>query len=973
MSRVERAIEAGRCALAVSGSLLRDPEVMLALSERASLTPMALAGPAVAPVSEVVPEGIARAVAQPGGVVVVVEPETADAGGIQQLGSLLKRGKHQPDVVVVARSFNPFAFPALAGMKVHHEKGRGKAFLKALPEPPADAAPPAELVQNAVQKVKKKGGGIAAPRMAFVGREHELEALKGHLAEGGPIVVSGPPGVGKTWLVEHALADSDLVRAPDVALGFDSGHDTLVGRIASLAEEGGHTALSELLKGKHTPNELHAAVLAAVSDEALADRVLVVHHLEFGLGRDLDFFRKSRLELLLLTLLTNPYAMRIVFLSRRQPTFVREGQGAALRRQKIAGVKGKFLFEIFDSYKAEEFPREKFGPISERIHGHPMAARTLAILTRVRQDTSKVIDDASFMRMEELGHVEPMVKQIRKRIDKLPKKVREALAILSHIRTDADGQLLADLRITRTERLELLAAGLLDMVGTVEQKRYRVHPLVKRQLRWREIHDFDTFRKLAELYGARMKASSGAQQVALQQELMRCCVQGRMLRERPASAFPDHDAWLDSCLAMLKAKEPRYDLVDQRLGECLNANPANADAWILRLELAHRQGGKNEALQALFDKAVEAAPVPELFQTMAGLLLARRSRNQAIAVLEQGIEVCPEDQSSRLRTRLAAMLLRVGRRPEAIEQLGKAMEVDPMLPDAYGLLGQARRDEGLDKLEEAEQLLREAVRLAPEDTVQTSRLASLLLAVARVKPDQAKALQGEAKEILSEALKGEERAPEAHLLLAKLVRESAGDLDRADWLLKRARKHTDRNHERWRRISVERALVDMARGNLDGAENLIRQQIAKDPGNAEAFAALGHVLEAKDQHIGAHAEYQRARERAPQGSLDAQFYEQQQQRVAALIEAQAAGLWQKEGDDEPLPTGHNPSAGQVVRRPAAPAAPATPAVEQAETADVAPPEAVEAATPATPEAPAQAPAPDTAAADVDALLGGDES
>ena len=42
MSRVDRAIEAGRCALAVSGSILRDPEVMLALSERASLTPMAL-------------------------------------------------------------------------------------------------------------------------------------------------------------------------------------------------------------------------------------------------------------------------------------------------------------------------------------------------------------------------------------------------------------------------------------------------------------------------------------------------------------------------------------------------------------------------------------------------------------------------------------------------------------------------------------------------------------------------------------------------------------------------------------------------------------------------------------------------------------------------------------------------------------------------------------------------------------------
>ena len=76
-----------------------------------------------------------------------------------------------------------------------------------------------------------------------------------------------------------------------------------------------------------------------------------------------------------------------------------------------------------------------------------------------------------------------------------------------------------------------------------------------------------------------------------------------------------------------------------------------------------------------------------------------------------------------------------------------------MLPDAYGLLGQARRDEGLDKIGEAEELLREAVRLAPEDTVQTSRLASLLMVRARIEPDSATALREEAKEMLTEALK----------------------------------------------------------------------------------------------------------------------------------------------------------------------------------------------------------------------------
>ncbi len=953
MSRVERAIEAGRCALAVSGSLLRDPEVMLALSERASLTPMALAGPAVSPVLPVTPEGIARAVAQPGGVVVVVEPEGADANGIQQLGDLLKRGKHKPEVVIVARNFNPFAFPALAGMKINHEKGRGKSFLKTLPEPPADAS--LANLDAAVASVKqgKSKKTSNAPVMAFVGREHELANMQGFLGEGGPIVVSGPQGVGKTWLVEHALAASDLVRAPDVVLGFDTGHDALVGRIATVAEEGGHTALMEHLKGEHTPNSLADAVMAAVKDEALADRVLVVRHLDFAMGRELDFFRKSRLELLALRLLTESYAMRIVFTSVRQPRFLREGQGQAVRRQPVAGVMGRFLNEIFTSYKALELPRDKFGPISDRIHGHVMAARTFAICTRVRQDGEKIADDPKFMKMESLGHLDPVVKQIRKRLEKVDPKVREALAILAHIRSDADGTFLADLKITRAERLELLALGLLDMTGTLEQRRYHVHPLVRRQLAWREIHDFATYRKLHELYMARAGKSSGALKTAFLQEAHRCATNARAFRERPDLGFPNHDAMLDSVIAMRKGKEPRFDLMEQRIAEVLKMDPSNSDGWILRLEVMHQQGAKNEDLQAVYEEAVKVAPVPELFQAMAGLLTARRSRNQAITVLEQGIELCPEDQSSRLRTRLASMLLRVGRRPEAIEQLRTAMNVDPMLPDAYGLLGQARRDEGLDKIGEAEELLREAVRLAPEDTVQTSRLASLLMVRARIEPDNAKALRDEAKEMLTEALRGEQRAPEAHLMLATLVRESGVDLERADWLLKQAKKHTDRHHERNNRLRLESALVDMARGKLDHAEQAVRKIIGKDPSLGAAFVGLGHILEAKEQFIPAHAEYQRAKERSAAGSPDAVYFDQQIARVQVVIEAQAAGLWQGTTDEpEALPSGHSSHAGEVVRRNKDGEA----AAVEAAPAEAAPVEA--------PAAPAEA------SPDVDALLGG---
>lgn len=943
MNRVEKAIESGRCALAISGSLLRDPEVMLALSERAALSPMALAGPTVAPVIPVGPDGVAHAVAQPGGVVVVIEPQGADVPGLQQLGALLQRGRHRPDIVVVARQYNPFALGgALSGLQVDHEKGRGKAFIQGLPEPPEAVEVPG--VAEAVAKVKKKGSEIPAPRFCFVGRDEEVESLAGMLGTGGPIVVSGPRGVGRHQLLEHALLKAELQRLPDVWLGWGTAFDALIARIAIVAAEAGNPALAELLKGEHTPAAAIEAAVAALSTEGLAGKVLVVHRLEFGLGRDSDFFRKGRLEMLLAALLTSPAAMPLVFVSTRQPRFHREGIADNLRRVEVGGIMGRFFHEIFEAHKAIEIPREKFGPISERVHGHPMAARTFAIATRIRQDGEAIVDEPKFMRMESLEDPNALRKQLSKRVERLPKPLRAVLALLCHLAEPVDGNMLADLRVNRKNRLELLSLGLLDMFGTMDDRRYRVHPLVRTHLSWREISDFDTCADLSEYYQAQARKADGAKKQSLEHQQNRFAIAGRRLRLRPRPELPDHDAWLESITGMLRARQPRLDLVEQRLNECLKQNPANADAWILRIELAAAQQAKIEAIEAILEEAIAKGAVPELFHQVASFCLSRRARNRAITVLERGIEVFPNE--SRLRTRLGAVMMRQGRRNEGIEHLTAAMNMDPMLPDAYGLLGMAKRDEGADAVAEAEQLLREAVRLAPGDPVQTSRLADLLIERARVDVDQQRALREEAAELLDEGVRGDRRAPEACLLLATLIREQGGDLERAAWLLKQTRKLTDRGHERSRRITVERALLDMVQGKLDQAEQTIRQRIDKDPTHAAAFAALGHVLEMREQYIPAYAEYQRAKERTSQNSLACRYYDLQLARVQKIIEDQAAGLLDAPSEAS-TPEPGEPS-DRILRR-ATPepgeAPPAAPAAAQSEVdALLAPPTSAPAAT-----------------------------
>ncbi|MEQ1503411.1 MAG: hypothetical protein ABMB14_14330 [Myxococcota bacterium] len=905
---------------------------MLALTQRAGLTPMALAGPAVSPVVPVSADAVSRALAQPGGVIVLVEPEGGDAPGVKQLGDLIQRARHRPDVIVVSRAYNPFAFGAsLTGLKIAHEKGRGKAFLQSLPaegiavDGPA-GAPGVPGAAAAPKASKHKDGDVAAPRFCFVGRDEEVEALAGQLAVGGPIVVSGPPGVGRTQLVEHAIKKSGLVRLPDVWLGWGTAADALIARIAMIAYMAGDARLWDLIRGPHLPGDVVRTVTEVLANPLLAGKVLVVHDLQYGLGRENDFFRRSRFELVLLAMLTHPAALAIVFVSTRQPTFHREGEGAALRRVEVQGVKGRFLHEIFEASKAIEFPREKFGAIYNRIHGHPFAARTMAVATRIRQNGAEIADDPKFMAADSLAEVVvPVEKQLQRRIEKLPAELRIVLARLAHLRMPVDGTMLAnELGVTRKDRLELLSLGLLDMVGTEEDRKYRVHPLVKHQLAWREVSDFEVCEKLADLYASLARKADGLEKLVLEQEQNRFAVAGRNLKLRSKLDVPDHDMWIESITGMLRAKQPRLDLVEQRLNECLKQNPHNSDAWLLKLELAqHGDWGENGAasMDAILapggglDEAIAKAPVPELFQQVVSWLLSRRQRARAVSILEKGVEVFP--QESRLHTRLAAVLMRLGRRNEAMDHLRRAMEIDPMLPDSYGLLGMARRDEGPEALAEAETLLREAVRLAPNDPVQISRLVDLLLERARIDLEHMSALRTEAKALLEDAIKGDRRAPEACLLYAMVIREEGGDLERAGWLLAQAKKVTDRGHERARRIIVERALIDLAKGDIDGAEHALRSHIAKDPSHARAFAALGHVLEARDQYIPAHAEYLRAKERTAQGGLESVFYDQQIKRVQGIIEAQAMGTWEPPAKPEPMPQPSEPST-RILRRRAQP-------------------------------------------------------
>ncbi|TNE86910.1 MAG: tetratricopeptide repeat protein [Deltaproteobacteria bacterium] len=883
MNRVVTAIENGRCVLAVSSSLLRDESVLLALREREALPALALSGPVQAPALQISEGNLLRATAQPDGVVVIVEPAGADDAGMRQIAEILQRAAHKPTVLVLGR-VNPLMIGMLfRGLTVDTLKGKTKTFFKGLPMPPAVEDAP---VPDAPAAVKGKSSSDSENvRFVFAGREEEVASLTELLGEGGPIVVSGAHGVGRTQIVEHAIANTELSRLPDFRIGRGSGFDTLIARIAEIGKAAGNASLADLLGKEHTPLQLIDAaveVLGAVD----ANQVMVIHRLELAIGREGDAFRKGRLELLVQALLRGTYGMRIVFTSVVQPVFYREGAAPSLRRVEVGGIKGRFLHEIFDAYRAPEFPREKFGPMNEKIHGHPVAARTYAVA--VREKGLQLVEDAKFMKMGSLDDVAPVEKAIGKTLEKLSKDLRGRLSALAHLRYPVDGSFLSDMGISRKHRMALLKAGVLDVVGTMEEKRYRIHRLVGMNLSFREISDFDTHKELGQRYSRLSRNAEGLERLWTSQEANRQFVSARAMRDCITVPYPDNDALVDSTIGMLRAQNPRFDIAERRLREVLKTDAANSEAWIQLLDVAMSSRQDHDAIVAIIDEAIAKAPVPELFHQAVRFYLMRRKRNKAIAVLEAGVAAMPDE--SRLKCRLASMLLREGRRSQAIELLEAAMSDDPMLPDAYGLLGNARRDEGLEALDKAEELLREAVRLAPEDSVQLSRLAHLLFDRATAETEGGAERLAEAKELLDTALKIDKKSAEVHLLLARIVRHQGADFERATWLLDKAWKLTDRNAERKSRIRLERALVDMHKGELDKAESEIRGLLAKDPSNARIYMGLATVLEAKQLFIPAHAEYTRAKERCNEKSLTYREVEGHLARLQALIEAQAAGL-----------------------------------------------------------------------------------
>ena len=122
---------------------------------------------------------------------------------------------------------------------------------------------------------------------------------------------------------------------------------------------------------------------------------------------------------------------------------------------------------------------------------------------------------------------------------------------------------------------------------------------------------------------------------------------------------------------------------------------------------------------------VRPAPGPEkrakLGVGLAEVQFARKSYESAFPTLAEALLASPNYPQ---RLRAAALFRQAGRIPEAIEVLGKAIETEPDLEEAYYQQGELLQLEG--KLDEAASRYRQALGLNPDSAVAHNSLGSVL-------------------------------------------------------------------------------------------------------------------------------------------------------------------------------------------------------------------------------------------------------
>jgi tetratricopeptide (TPR) repeat protein len=292
-------------------------------------------------------------------------------------------------------------------------------------------------------------------------------------------------------------------------------------------------------------------------------------------------------------------------------------------------------------------------------------------------------------------------------------------------------------------------------------------------------------------------------------------VQTRRIATEMTRQAPDYlPGW--TLLAELALKDKKYDEALSLLENVFSRDPEYIDGRTLESDVLLAKGDTKKAVEVLerLDQAYPDAPL--IKYQLASAYLRNNSLNQAKVALDQAISINPNYDEAILR--LAEINLRSGHGETVIEPITNLLRKKPDLRSAAFVLAAAYGS--LDRLDDAEAVVRDQVRLAPQDP-QPHTALGLIFRQANRNDEARRAFE-----------KAAQLAPDNLWLVDQLV-----ELDLVDKDFDSARQRIHRQFQKTPDLPAAHCLegkILVAEGKWDLAEAELKKTLQLDPNFAGA-------------------------------------------------------------------------------------------------------------------------------------------
>ncbi|HUW84192.1 MAG TPA: tetratricopeptide repeat protein [Phycisphaerae bacterium] len=266
----------------------------------------------------------------------------------------------------------------------------------------------------------------------------------------------------------------------------------------------------------------------------------------------------------------------------------------------------------------------------------------------------------------------------------------------------------------------------------------------------------------------------------------------------------------------------------QTLSNVVERDPHAVDGWRMLVQLSLQEGSATAA-ERILDRALAANPTSVALLVDKAELVAPEQPLLAVQAARQAVEFEPRNPMG--RTALARAMIGAGQTDEALEMLGSCLDSVHGLEAAEAMGFYAEQLCQHDRVPEAQEMLREAERLAPWHPMVVR--AQLLAAVTEGRLDQAQAL---AEQCLDQ--RGDDRSLLLEVASILLPQDSLALVETARRLLVRVAQGRPNVPGGW----LGAAVAAHKLGRVDLAEAAFRKALDTSPDNAAAANGLAWVL-----------------------------------------------------------------------------------------------------------------------------------